>query len=142
MLNSCALNNNLVTCGSTEKRHTDGGGVGDLTVLGIGLVGAYDVVGELLLSLNVVENYDRAYANLCLVDLRLVDNLCICDHLAELVDSGVDNCLLLLSCIVLTVLREVAVSSRLGNLLLILFNLYVDKLVELILKSLKALGGV
>ena len=38
MLNSCTFNNNLVTLFSTEKCHSDRGGVGDLSVHGIGLV--------------------------------------------------------------------------------------------------------
>ena len=45
---SYADNGNNVTRSCAEKRHTDGRGVGDLSVLGVGLVGADDVIGKLV----------------------------------------------------------------------------------------------
>ena len=72
MLYSRALNYDLIAGSCAEKCRADGGGVGDLTAYGVGLVGAYDVIGELLCTLNVIKGYDRADANYALVDLRLV----------------------------------------------------------------------
>ena len=142
VLNLNALNNNLVTCSCTEKCNTDGRGVGDLAVYGVGLVGAYYVIGKFLVSFNVEKLNDRANADNGLVDLRLVDYLSVCDHLTKLCDTGVDLALLSLCFIILAVLRKVTECTCGGNVLLVFLYLYVNEVVELILKSLKALGGI
>ena len=86
----------------------------------------------------VIYGYDRANANLGFVDLRLVDNLCVGNHFAKLIDSRVDFSLLLLSLIILAVLGQVTERTRGGNLLLILLYLYVYKVVKLILERFEA----
>ena len=91
------------------------------------------MIGEFLCALYVVKHYDRANADLGLVDLGFVDYLRVCDHLAQLVDPRVDLALLLLCLIVLAVLGEVAECTRGGYLLLVLLDSYVYEIVELLL---------
>src|SRR5690349_14864039 len=88
----------------------------DLALLDVALVVAHDLVGDLLAASGVLELDGRAkHAAAVGIEPRRIDDLAVAELRLQLGNTPLDEALALLRCVILGVLREIAVRARLRD---------------------------
>jgi hypothetical protein len=110
-------NLNFIANFAVEQRLADGRGRGDHSLFDVSLFGAYELVFDFDLALDVQHDDARTVTGTILWDVAEIEHAEIAHALFELADAGVNEALALFGKLVLGVFREVAVGPGDGNFL-------------------------
>ena len=135
------IHHHLVPGIFAQQGLAEGGVLRDGAVHGVGLLGAHDLIGDLLVKLLVQHGDGGAQADVVPLGLVLLDNHVIGQNLLQLAHTGVELALLVFGLVVFAVLAEVAEPPGHFNLLRHLVGPGGLEIVQFLLQLLQALGG-